>query len=49
MLGLVGALFAVWVTDLSSREHSLIWSILVAAGFAAVLVLVKNLITNRRS
>jgi uncharacterized membrane protein YeaQ/YmgE (transglycosylase-associated protein family) len=48
VLGLVGALVAGLVTDgLVDGDSGLIVSILVAAVFAAALVLLKNLIMNR--
>ncbi len=50
ILGLVGALIAGWVTDVSiSGGSGLIVSIIVAAIFAAVLVLIKNMILSRNS
>ena len=48
VLGLVGALIAGFVTDdLVGGDSGLITSIIVAAIFAAILVLVKNFIMNR--
>jgi len=48
-LGLAGALVAGLVTDgLVDGDAGLISSIIVAAIFAAILVLVKNFIMNRR-
>ncbi|MBA2470509.1 MAG: GlsB/YeaQ/YmgE family stress response membrane protein [Chloroflexia bacterium] len=50
ILGLVGALIAGWVTDVSiSGGSGLIVSIIVAAIFAAGLVLIKNMILSRNS
>lgn len=50
VLGLVGALIAGLVTDgLVGGDAGLITSIIVAAIFAAILVLVKNMILGRRS
>lgn len=50
VLGLVGALIAGLVTDgLVSGDAGLITSIIVAAIFAAILVLVKNMILGRKS
>ena len=48
VLGLAGALIAGFVTDdLVGGDAGLITSIIVAAIFAAILVLVKNFIMNR--
>ncbi|HYI23889.1 MAG TPA: GlsB/YeaQ/YmgE family stress response membrane protein [Thermomicrobiales bacterium] len=47
VLGIVGAVVAGWVTDLSVGDDGLIWTILVAAVFAAVLVFVKGLLLDR--
>ena len=48
VLGLAGALIAGFVTDdLVGGDSGLITSIIVAAIFAAILVLVKNFIMNR--
>ncbi len=50
VLGLVGALLAGWVTDVSiGGDSSLIVSIVVAAIFAAGLVLIKNMVLNRNN
>jgi uncharacterized membrane protein YeaQ/YmgE (transglycosylase-associated protein family) len=47
ILGVIGAVIAGWVTDLAVGDDGLIWTIIVAAVFAALLVLIKNMITNR--
>jgi uncharacterized membrane protein YeaQ/YmgE (transglycosylase-associated protein family) len=50
VLGLVGALVAGLVTDgLVDGDAGLISSIVVAAIFAAALVLIKNMIMDRKS
>ena len=49
VLGLVGALVAGFVTDgLVGGDRGLITSIIVAAIFAAILVLLKNFLMDRR-
>ncbi len=50
VLGLAGALIGGWITDVSiSGGNGLIFSIIVAAVVAVVLVLLKNMILNRNS
>jgi len=50
VLGLAGALIGGWITDVSiSGGNDLIFSIIVAAVVAVVLVLLKNMIMSRNS
>jgi uncharacterized membrane protein YeaQ/YmgE (transglycosylase-associated protein family) len=50
VLGLAGALIGGWITDVSiSGGNGLIFSIIVAAVVAVVLVLLKNMIMSRNS
>ena len=47
ILGVIGAIVAGWITDLSVGDDGLIWTIIVAAVFAAILVLIKDFVFNR--
>ncbi len=47
ILGVIGAVVAGWITDLNVGDDGLIWTIIVASVFAAILVLIKDFVFNR--